>query len=98
AGDKGRIFTGIHGGKLEHHDAKGQLIKYPRVTQAQFDPNKNFVHCLLGVAEPRCGVRYGILHSWLMDALYESARKNRPVKLTKPPLPDLPAPKKSPAR
>ncbi|MCL2640236.1 MAG: Gfo/Idh/MocA family oxidoreductase [Phycisphaerales bacterium] len=86
AGDKGRLVTGIHGGKLEHYDIKGQLIKYPRVTQAHFDPTKNFVHCLLGVAEPRCTVRYGILHSWLMDALYESASKNRPVKLTKPPL------------
>jgi predicted dehydrogenase len=86
AGDKGRVVTGIHGGRLEHYNDKGQLIKYPRVTQAHFTPDKNFVHCLLGVAEPRCGVRYGILHSWLMDALYESAKKGRPVKLTKAPL------------
>jgi predicted dehydrogenase len=86
SGDQGRVVTGIHGGRLEHYDAKGRLIRYPRVTHANFNPDQNFVHCLLGVAEPRCGVRYGILHSWLMDALYESARKNRPVKLTKPPL------------
>ncbi|MCL2645731.1 MAG: Gfo/Idh/MocA family oxidoreductase [Phycisphaerales bacterium] len=93
SGEKGRFVTGIHGGRLEHYDAKGHLIKYPRVTQAHFDPTKNFVHCLLGVAEPRCTVRYGILHSWLMDALYESASKNRPVKLTKPPLEPLPVPR-----
>jgi hypothetical protein len=31
-------------------------------------------------------VRYGVLHSWLMDALYQSAREGRPVKLSKPPL------------
>ena len=90
-GDKGRIVTGIHGGRLEHYDAKGQLIKYPQVTQTDFTPAKNFVHCLLGIAEPRCGVRYGILHSWLMDALYASAKKNAPVKLTKPPLEGLAA-------
>lgn len=86
AGDKGRIVTGIHGGRLEHYDAKGHLIKYPRVTQTHFTPVSNFVYCLLGGATPRCTVRYGILHSWLMDALYESARKKRPVKLSKPPI------------
>jgi predicted dehydrogenase len=94
AGDRGRVVTGIHGKRLEHYDAKGQLIKYPRVTQADFTPDKNFVHCLLGVAEPRCTVRYGILHSWLMDALYESANKNRPVKLSKPPLEGLEGPRR----
>jgi predicted dehydrogenase len=98
AGDKGRIVTGIHGGKLEHYDEKGQQIKYPRVTQANSNPNKNFVHCLLGVAEPRCPVRYGILHSWLMDALYESAEKSRPVKLSKPPIADLAPPRRTSQR
>jgi hypothetical protein len=34
-----------------------------------------------------CPVRYGILHSWLMDALYKSAKTKAPVKLSKPPLP-----------
>ena len=34
-----------------------------------------------------CPVRYGILHSWLMDALYKSAKTKKPVKLSKPPLP-----------
>ena len=54
SGDKGRVVTGIHAGRLEQYNEKGHLIKYPRVTQAHFTPNKNFVHCLLGVAEPRC--------------------------------------------
>lgn len=91
SGDKGRIATGIHGGRLEHYDQRGQLIKYPRVTQTNFTPISNFVHCLLGGATPRCTVRYGILHSWLMDALYDSAKKKRPVKLSKPPLQGLEA-------
>jgi predicted dehydrogenase len=87
AGDKGRIHTGIHGGLLEHFDARGNKIKYPAVPFAHQSPDRNFVDCLLGRAEPMCPVRYGILHSWLMDALYKSAKAGAPVKLTKPPLP-----------
>jgi predicted dehydrogenase len=81
AGDKGRIATGIHGGRLEQVNEKG-IVKYPQVTHAHYTPVENFVHCLLGKADPRCPVRYGILHSRLMDALYESARERRPVTLT----------------
>ncbi len=86
AGDKGRIVTGIHAARLEHYDEKGALIKYPQVTQKGYTPIGNFVQCIAGKAEPRCGVRYGVLHSWLMDALYQSDREGRPVKLSAPPL------------
>jgi len=86
AGDKGRVHTGIHGGRLEHYDHRGQLIKYPKVVHPHFTPIGNFVDCLLGRAEPRCPVRYGVLHSWLMDALYVSAREGRPVKVSRPPI------------
>lgn len=89
AGDKGRIHTGIHGGRLEHYQG-GTKIKYPEVRYPHYSPDKNFVHCLLGKAKPMCPVRYGILHSWLMDALYKSAKTKAPVKLTKPPLPPEP--------
>jgi predicted dehydrogenase len=82
AGDKGRIVTGIHGGRLEQYNEKG-LMKYPLVTQPNYTPVENFVQCLLGKAEPRCPVRYGILHSQLMDALYESASKRQPVTLSR---------------
>ena len=85
SGDKGRISTGIHGGRVEQWNEKG-AVKYPQVSQAHYTPAANFVDCLLGKAEPRSPVRYGILHSWLMDALYESAKKGKPVKLTAPPL------------
>jgi hypothetical protein len=64
----------------------GKLIKYPAVTQAQYTPPANFIACLQGKAEPRCGVRYGILHSWLMDSLYKSAAEGRPVKVPAYPL------------
>jgi predicted dehydrogenase len=86
AGDKGRLHTGIHGGRLEQYDTRGK-IKYPPVTFPHYSPPKNFVLSLLGKAEPMCPVRYGILHSWLMDALYKSAKTKAAVKLTKPPLP-----------
>ncbi len=92
AGEKGRIATGIHGGRLEHYDQKGHLIKYPRVTQTNYTPIANFVYSLLGMATPCCPVRYGILHSWLMDALYKSAKTHKPVKLTEPPLKGFPPP------
>jgi predicted dehydrogenase len=84
-GDKGRILTGIHGGKLEQWNEKGQ-VKYPAVHQKHYTPAANFVDCLLGRAEPRSPVRYGILHSWLMDGLYASAREGKPVRLTAAPL------------
>lgn len=86
SGEKGRVSTGIHGGRLEHIDAAKGQVRYPLVTQSGYTPLQNFVECILGKAEPRCPVRYGILHSWLMDALYKSAAEGRPVKLTKPPL------------
>ncbi len=85
AGQAGRFVTGIHGGRLEHHDLKG-LVRYPLVTQTHENPLQNFVHCLQGKAQPMCPVRYGVLHSWLMDGLYESARERRPVKLSRPPI------------
>jgi predicted dehydrogenase len=84
-GDKGRISTAIHGGRLEQWNEKG-VVKYPQVTQPHYTPVGNFVDCLSGKAEPRCPVRYGILHSWLMDALYASAKESKPIKLTPPPL------------
>jgi predicted dehydrogenase len=85
SGDRGRIATGIHGGRLEQWNEKG-VVKYPKVTQTHYTPAANFVECLLGRAEPRSPVRYGILHSWLMDALYASAKEGKPVKLGTPPL------------
>ncbi len=97
AGNKGRIHTGIHGGKLEVYDERGQKVKYPKVDFAHYTPDKNFVYCLLGKETPMCPVRYGILHSWLMDALYKSAKSKSSVKLTKPPLPVEEQPKKKPA-
>ena len=57
------------------HDDKGQ-VKYPKITD-DMDPGapaKNFVDAILGRADPRTGPNNGIVHSELMDAIYESAR------------------------
>ncbi len=89
AGNKGRLHTGIHGGRLDHFEGANK-IKYPTVNFPHSTPDRNFVNCLLGRAEPMCPVRYGILHSWMMDALYKSAKTGKPVKLSKPPLPAEP--------
>lgn len=97
AGDKGRIHTGIHGGRLEVFDENGHKVKYPNVPFPHYTPDKNFVYCLLGKATPMCPVRYGILHSWLMDALYKSAKTRSSVRLTTPPLPVETAPTRKPA-
>ena len=44
-------------------------------------PHLNFVNEVLGEEELKVPVRYGVLLSALMDALYESAEKQRPVKV-----------------
>ena len=44
-------------------------------------PHLNFVNAVLGEEELKVPVRYGVLLSALMDALYESAEKQRPVRV-----------------
>ncbi len=82
------IKTGPHGGFLEM--TKGGKKFYPRVEQddhpAAGTPHLNFVHAILGKEELIAPVRYGVLLSALMDALYESAEKQSPVKVK--PVPD----------
>ncbi len=94
AGDRGRLHTGTHGGRLEHYNGH-ERIKYPDVRFPDYSPPKAFIYNLLGREEMMCPVRYGILHSWLMDALYKSAKTGAPVKLTKPPLPPEEKPRAS---
>ena len=48
-------------------------------------PARNFADCIRGKAQPRCGVRFGVLLSDLMDALYESIESGLPAKVTRKP-------------
>ena len=83
--DRLQAITGPHGGFLEISDEK-----YPHVpastAPAAFTPIRNFVETLAGREQLQSPVRYGVLLSALMDALYESAERKAPVKVE--PVPD----------
>jgi predicted dehydrogenase len=51
-----------------------ELVKYPPITGNASSPNDNFIDAILGRDEPRTTPLNGVLHSELMDAIYESAR------------------------
>jgi predicted dehydrogenase len=82
--DKLLITTDQYGGKLEIQ-AQGKRV-YPQVEQALDNPaagtpHLNFVNALKGTEPLRAPVRYGVLLSALMDALYESADTGKVVKV-----------------
>lgn len=76
--------TGPHGGWLELNGPNGKKI-YPQINiddhPAAGTPHRNFVNALLGREELICPVRYGVLLSALMDALYESGQSGCMVKV-----------------
>ncbi len=81
--DRGVYKTGPHGGSLDcTRDGKKF---YPPVTPdirpAGNSPHLNFVDAILGRADLQAPVRYGVLLSALMDALYESADNAKIVKV-----------------
>jgi predicted dehydrogenase len=76
-GTKGTVKTSIYGGSLEHYDG-GQRVKYPRVPEVSL-LQQNFVDVVRGRAETPSPALLGLRQARLMDAIYESARTNRPV-------------------
>lgn len=58
----------------------GTKVKSPVLAGRRQTPDDNFVDAVLGRAEPRTSLQNGIVHSELMDAIYESARTGRPAK------------------
>jgi predicted dehydrogenase len=81
--DTMQLRTGPHGGWLE--GAREGRKFYPPVafdnSPGAFTPHKNFVNAILGKEKVIAPVRYGVLLSALMDAMYESAEKGMPVKV-----------------
>jgi predicted dehydrogenase len=82
--DSHLIITDQYGGKLEISGRDGKRV-YPHVRQ-NFEPNTqhgtphyNFVRALQGKETLKAPVRYGVLLSALMDAMYESADQQKPV-------------------
>ncbi|HWB52820.1 MAG TPA: Gfo/Idh/MocA family oxidoreductase [Tepidisphaeraceae bacterium] len=81
--DRMQVKTGAHGGWLDVvRDGKKF---YPNVDfddrPSAYTPHQNFVDAINGRAELQAGVRYGVLLSALMDALYESADNQRIVRV-----------------
>ncbi len=87
--DRLQVRTGPHGGYLECH-RHGKPF-YPEVpfdeSPSAFTPHLNFIRTLLGTEQPQAVVRHGVLLSVLMDAMYESARTQKPMKVE--PVPDV---------
>lgn len=79
--DAMQLRTGPHGGWLE--GARGGRKFYPPVkfddSPGAFTPHRNFVNAVLRGEELIAPVRYGVLLSALMDAMYESAALKAPV-------------------
>jgi len=80
--DRLLIQTDTYGRSLEI-SVGGPRRFYPHITAderpAGGTPHLNFVEAVLGREELRCGVRYGVLLSALMDGLYRSAAERAPV-------------------
>jgi predicted dehydrogenase len=87
--DKLVAKTAPHGGTLDMTGANGKKI-YPQIEEpdhpAAGTPHLNFVNALLGKEKLVAPVRYGVLLSALMDALYESADKHTIVKVKPVPI------------
>jgi len=73
----GSVRTSFYGGRLEHWDAKGKLIRYPAVKPVP-TMHENLADCIRGRAETPCPPIWGLRQSLLMDALYKSAHTGKP--------------------
>lgn len=82
--DRMLITTDQYGGKLEIVGEAGKKV-YPHVPQpdqpGSGTPHLNFIRAIEGKEKLRAPVRYGVLLSALMDAMYESAAKQAIVKV-----------------
>jgi predicted dehydrogenase len=80
--DTCRIVTDQYGGKLEVTGNNNRRL-FPHITldehPAAGTPHLNFVRAINGQEPLRAPVRYGVLLSALMDAMYESAQHGRIV-------------------
>jgi len=78
--DQGRVeIDGWSGSWINVFGADGKRIKYPSITGKPLEPADNFIDAIGGRDEPRTSPANGIVHSELMDAIYESARTGQPA-------------------
>jgi predicted dehydrogenase len=78
--DGGRVEIDGWGGSWINVFKGNEKIKYPVIPWKAQTPNDNFIDAILGRAEPRATVLNGIVHTELMDAIYESARTGQPAR------------------
>jgi predicted dehydrogenase len=78
------IIVDQYGGKLELKGSGGRTI-YPAIEEddrpAAGTPHLNFVNAINGTEKLRAPVRYGVLLSALMDAMYQAADTGQYVKV-----------------
>ena len=74
-----------HGGdfRIASRNLKKEITKVPRGWNIPtVSVVRNFANSILGKDTPRCGGKLGVALADLMDGLYESVRKGRPVKVS----------------
>jgi len=79
---KGEVQTGIHGGRLQKWDADGKLVRYPVVPMVP-RLQQWFIDCVLGKAKDPAPAIWGLRQALLYEALYESARTGKVIKVEK---------------
>lgn len=78
----GRVDVDGWGGGWIRVCKRGQgQLKYPPIEGQADSPMDNFIDAILGRAEPQTSPVNGIIQSELMDAIYESARTGKVVKV-----------------
>jgi predicted dehydrogenase len=82
--DQMLIVTDQYGGKLEMNGANGKKLYphvHPQTGAAANTPHRNFVDTILGRDTLCSPVRYGVMLSKLMAAMYESAQTRKIVRV-----------------
>jgi predicted dehydrogenase len=59
----------------------GQYVRYPKIEGEPVTPTQNFFEVIQGRDHVRATAQNGIVHSQIMDAIYESARLGQAVKV-----------------
>lgn len=79
--NKGRVdIDGWSGDWINVFDGNKKVQNPPiPKTAGSGSPNDNFIDAIRGLAEPLTTPRNGIIHSELMDAIYESAKTGKPA-------------------
>ena len=78
--ENGRVeIDGWGGGWIKVFEPGSKAAADP-VTEKALDPADNFIDAILGRDEPRTNPQNGLVHTELMDAIYESARTGKPAR------------------